>query len=263
VTGGNWLLVTGNGTTPAAVAVAVNTTGLGIGTYNGTVLVKSNDGSVPTMEVPVILNVSAAPVFLPSAGEVSFQYETTGAAPAPQTVTINSSSTDATVFFPSWVTADGGTWLTVSPAVAATPAAMTISINPAGLAPGWYYALISVNDPAGNTPLSFVPVTLQVSNGPLLSVATQTLFLSALTGGNASQTISVGSSGPPAQYSVTTSGGAWLSATPTQAFTGTNINVVASAANLAPGFYLGVVTVQLPGVPGTQQSVPVIFTVGF
>ena len=263
--GGNWLLITGGGTTPAALAAAVSPTGLNVGTYTGSVLIKSNDGSVPDMEIPVIFNVSAAPVFQPSTGQLSFQFETSGSVPPSQTVTIGSTSTDATIFYTTALTADGGTWLSASPSLAATPGNLSVSVDPTGLAPGLYYGVIVVTDIAGNSPATYVPVSFQVSNGPLLTVNAQPIFLSALAGigGNVTQTISVGSAGPPVQFTVTTSGGLWLSANPTQSFTGTTINVVASANKLNPGFYLGLVTMQIQGVAGTQQSVPVLFMVNF
>ena len=173
------------------------------------------------MEIPVIFNISAAPVFQPSSGQLSFQYETSGAVPPSPTVTIGSSSTDATVFYTTALTADGGAWLSASPSVAATPGNLSVSVNPAGLAPGLYYGVILVTDIAGNSPATYVPVSLQISNGPLLTVNAQPIFLSALAGigGNVTQTSRVDSAGPPVQFTVTTSGGLWLTANPTQTFT--------------------------------------------
>ena len=261
--GGNWLLVAGSGTTPGPVAVAVSGGSLGVGTYNARILIASADGSIPTLEVPVILNVSAVPVFLPSANEVSFQYETSGAAPPPQKVTVQSNNGVGTVFYSGLVTADGGTWLSVTPNVAATPSDLTISVDPTGLAPGLYYGLIGVYNPGNDTPASFIPVSLQVSSGPILGVAAQSIWLTAIAGigGVVTQTINVGSVGPPAQFSVVTSGGAWLNATPSSGLSGSSITVLASANNLNPGFYLGLVTIQIPGVPNSQQMVPVVFSV--
>ena len=217
----------------------------------------------PILEVPVLLNVSATPVFLPSAGQVSFQYQTNGAVPAPQTVTINSNATNGTVYYPTLVTADGGTWLSAAPSVAVTPSNLTISVNPAGLAAGSYFGVISINDPTGDTPASYVPVSLQISSSPLLTVSTPSISLNAIAGigGVVMQSISVGTTGPPVQFNVTTSGGNWLSVNPTSAFTGTGITVAASAGSLTPGFYLGLVTLQIPGVPSSQQFIPVVFMV--
>jgi hypothetical protein len=261
--GGSWLSLVGAGPTPTTFAATVNAASLGVGTYSGSILVTSNDGSVPMLEVPVILNVSASPVFLPSPGQASFQFQTGGAVPAAQMVTINSNATNGTVYYPTQVTADGGTWLSASHSVAVTPSNLTISANPASLAVGSYFGVVAINDPTGNTPASYVPVSLQVSSSQLLTVSTPSISLSAVagTGGVVMQSITVGTTGPPVQFNVTTSGGNWLSVNPTSAFTGTGITVAASAGSLTPGFYLGLVTLQIPGVPNSQQYVPVLFTV--
>ncbi len=150
--GGNWLTVVGSGPTPGAVAAGVDASALSSGSYTGKLTVSSTDTSIPVLEMPVILNVSAAPVFLPAANQVSFQAVTNGAAPATQTVVINTNGTDSYVFYPTVITADGGPWLTATPSVGVTSSPMTIAVNPAGMTAGLYYGLISINDPAGYYP---------------------------------------------------------------------------------------------------------------
>ncbi|HXK02057.1 MAG TPA: hypothetical protein VMS37_06620 [Verrucomicrobiae bacterium] len=262
--GTTWLLVVGRGDTPAAAGVGVNASGLGPGTYIGKVLVKSTDGSAPTLEVPVVLNVAPGPVYLPGTNLVAFQYQINGPVPASQKVAINASGNNgALVYYTSVLTADGGKWLTVAPDIGSTPSSLTVSINPQGLTAGLYYGLIGVSDPGAITPSAFVPVTLQVSSGPMLNIPSQTIVLTAQAGigGTDSGSILVQSSGGTYPFHVTTSGGLWLSASPTDGYTNYSVNVVASASGMAVGYYLGVVTVGIPGAPDSVVNVPVVFTV--
>ena len=264
--GGNWLIVVGRASTPATAAAGVNTSGMSPGTYNGRILIKSTDGSVPELEVPVILNISAAPVFMPAANQVSFQYETTGGTPAPQKVTINSNTSDAIVFYTKVATADGGTWLTAAPDIASTPTDVTLSVNPKGLAPGSYYGLVAFTDPGGDTPTSFsCRCTSRSAADRSSPVPAQTILFNAQAGlgGSSAQTITVKSAGPPTQFRVLTSGGVdWLTASPATGVTDWRGHcgrvVERSRFRL---LYLGLVTIDIPGVPNSQQYVPVIFSV--
>jgi uncharacterized protein (TIGR03437 family) len=59
--GGNWLSVTpSSGTTPVAIVVRVNPTGLAAGTYQGSVALTSPDASNSPLTIPVTLTVQAA-----------------------------------------------------------------------------------------------------------------------------------------------------------------------------------------------------------
>jgi hypothetical protein len=139
----------------------------------------------------------------------------------------------------------------------------TVSVNPAGLTAGSYLGLIIFNVADGSTPAYFVPVSLQISDDPILAVPSQFLTFSATAGGSitAFQTISVSSTGSPNMVQVTTPGANWLQANPTSARANVSPSVQASPASLSPGFYTGVVEIQIPGIENSQQNVPVIFTV--
>lgn len=260
--GGSWLLAVGSGTTPMTISAAVNGTALAPGTYTGEIQIKPNDPTTPALSVPVVLNVSAAPVFQPSVNQLSFQYEIGAPAPASQQVTIDT-NTGGSVFYTSAFTADGGNWLSVQPSVASTPFALAVSVNPTGLTAGTYYGLIGVNSPAGDVPLSFVPVTFQVASGPILSVASPPLVFSTQTGiGNlAPQQITINGPGVPTSFHVTTYGGTWLSASPTDGMTNGQVNVAVNASGLAPGYYLGLVEIDIPGIDDIPQYVPVALVI--
>jgi uncharacterized protein (TIGR03437 family) len=64
----------------------------------------------------------------------------------------------------SFSVSNGGTsWLTVSPASGATPATLTVSVNPAGLTPRTYTGQIVVQGASGNASRQTLDVTLVVS----------------------------------------------------------------------------------------------------
>jgi len=262
--GTSWLLVVGRGDTPATAGVGVNPSNLGPGTYVGKVLVKSTDGSAPTLEVPVVLNVAPGPVYLPSTNLVAFQYQINAPTPPAQKVTINASGNNgALVYYTSVLTADGSKWLTVTPDIGSTPSSLTVSINPQGLAAGLYYGLIGISDPGAITPSSYVPVMLQVSTGPMLNIPSQTIVLSAQEGigGTDTGSLVVQSNGGSYPFHVVTSGGLWLTANPIDGYTNYSVNVVASASGQSVGYYLGVVSVSINGAPESVVNVPVVFTV--
>src|SRR2546425_5927881 len=99
---------------------------------------------------------------------------------------------------------------------------------------------------------------------PALSVAPSTLSFSYQQGGSApaSQPIMVtSSSGTQLAYTVATSGGAWLSATPMSGTTPGTVNVsVVNPASMAAGTYKGMVTITAPA--GSPQTVAVTLVVG-
>jgi hypothetical protein len=257
--GANWLMVAGQGTAPSTLAAGVSVAGLGVGTYSGRIVITPTTAGVPTLEIPVVLNIGAGPVIQPAASQVAFQYKINGPAPATQKVVIGSNTNDGVIYYTTTLTGDGGTWLTVSPDVGVTKSELTVAVDPQGLAAGLYYGLIGLHDTAGDAPSSFVPVTLQVSDTQILTMPSQSIVFNAQAGvgGSFTQGISVKGTGQASSYHVTTAGGSWLYASPIDGFTDSTVTVTAVADNLAPGYYLGLVTVEIPGVPNSQIDTPV------
>ncbi len=164
-------------------------------------------------------------------------------------------------FYPTTETADGGTWLTVSPSATASPADLLVSVNPQGLAAGLYYGVVALNDASGATPASYLPVSLQVSDGPILTVPSQSLTFSAKVGDPPppSQSIVVNGTGRASAFDVNTNGASWLQVNPATGVTNATLDVVAVPDGMAAGYYFGVVTISISGMPGSEQYVPVVF----
>ena len=111
--------------------------------------------------VPVTLTVTT-PALTATPATLSLSYQTGGAAP---TATIQVSGGGAALNFFAVATSTG--WLAVSPASGTTPvtgtAAVTVSINPAGLTPGQSYAgNVTIAGAGGTAGSTTIPVSLQV-----------------------------------------------------------------------------------------------------
>jgi uncharacterized protein (TIGR03437 family) len=172
----------------------------------------------------------------------------------------------------------GGTWLAFTPASNTTPGLTKVTVNPAGLAPGAYSATISgvATEPAGVTGGALkaqVTVYLVVLGNPAIRLDRKFMRFTSSTAvtppapSPASETatfVTRNASGYPFTAAATTStGGSWLSVTPTSgtALSGGTIavSVVSSAvAGLAPGFYTGKVQVNFTGgAPTAQRTIGV------
>jgi hypothetical protein len=128
------------------------------GTFLGQQVLKTTTGSVT---IPVVVTVGD-PVFvqLPT---ITFN-TTVGVNPAPQVVSVDSTSTGIR-FTPYAKSGKGGSWLSVSPnnlACCTTPSNITVSANASSLAAGTYYADINIIEYANPAKSMTIPVVLNV-----------------------------------------------------------------------------------------------------
>lgn len=160
-TGGSWLTLSAmQGTTPASINAIVNTQGLPVGQYIGTVTILPVTGTAQT--ITVTLNVTAPATLSATPAPLAFTYQQGGSLPGSQSVAVNSSGAPLNVSI-SAATQDGGTWLLVSPPNGTTTVNLSVSVSPTGLTPGPYRGTITVtaSDPTV-APLT-IPVSLIVS----------------------------------------------------------------------------------------------------
>jgi len=99
-----------------------------------------------------------------------------------------------------------------------------------------------------------------------LTVAPTVLTFNFQIGGAApaTQSVSVGSSGGPLNYTVTYStvtGGSWLSATPTSNITSSTVTVSVDTTGLTAGTYTGTITITSSGAANSPQTIPVTLVV--
>jgi uncharacterized protein (TIGR03437 family) len=254
-TSANWLSFTPQqGTAPAKIAMKIDPTKLGQGTYQATVTFTENPPAdlapyVTTTTVSTVtVNVNAQPT-ISSAGTAYFYVPGTATPTLSATVTISSNGTPAPITA-AVIPGSGGNWLSFT-GPTSTPATLMLTANPSGLAAGTYSATIHVQGPinsidvpaqltiAGGSP---PPVTLTLS--PPLVAFTVEAGKGSTGAGQLVNTI------PPLQTYTTSISDPWIVA---PAF-GPSLDVNVDATNLKPGNYSGTITV----TPGkTLQNVPI------
>ncbi|HTS28895.1 MAG TPA: hypothetical protein VMH81_23655 [Bryobacteraceae bacterium] len=279
---GNWLQIstgvgapsaTISGTSPGTITASVNFTALAVlppGTAGGSIVITPVSGSAIT--VPVSVLVLNAPQVTVSPASVSLAYQIGGTNnSAQQSVTISTNAISGisyTVVPTVNNNPAGRVWFTVAPSTIGTiPAngstSLTISYDQtANLPPGTYTGKATLQTPAGTPASQDIPVTLLVSNSPLLSLSNSTLnFTYQLAGAApASQNVTVNStSGATAlSLSATTANnsGNWLTV-PATATAGTAFPVAVNPSGLAPGNYSGTITVTASGAANSPLQITV------
>jgi uncharacterized protein (TIGR03437 family) len=274
--GGNWLSLAsaGTGVAGAAVSLHANPGSLPPGAYDGALIITSASG---TLTVPVKLTIAGVAALTADAQSIEFEQKLPAASPKIER-TIQVSAGGANVHFVANATTPGGAnWISVSPSQGDTPASITVTVDTTGIPQGVYQGYVNIA-PANTVgpPLS-IPVTLRVTAPAVLTSSAAKLQLSAPEGATdpLEQTISVSSSADPVTITATaatTSGGDWLSVTPTEGDTPANLTVSINPSGLAPGVYQGQVTIASPvdgATPITTlvsvtitQPKPAITTVG-
>lgn len=261
-----WLLAgPSTGSTPGTITVGVNPAGLGAGTRTGNVTVT---GGGQTTSLPVTFTVTNNPILQVSQENVSFNYQTTGAIPAPRPILVTTSSGSNTVFTATVNNPGSSPWLAVQPSTGTTPGVFALQLVPSAvqsLTAGTYSATVAVSaSGTDNSPLT-VNVTLTVSASALLQGNTAPMTFNAQFGGQtpASQTRSITASSGQLGVSVTsstTTGSGWLSAQLNQGTTPATLTVTASPFGLATGTYSGTVTLT-SGTGTSTLTIPVTLNV--
>lgn len=278
-TGGAWLQVSplGNGccTAPETTTVSiVAPAGLPAGTYTGEITFTQYPNRSFSMTVPVSLTVAPTSVaFLDNLpGQLSFSFSTGGLTPPAQTFQIRKAGTGTLAWTLSASTADGGPWLTVTPAQGTAPTTVLVGIIPAslpngGAVAGTFVGQVRVATATGN---ATIPVSVVVGSA-VFSQLNPIGFTMPLAGANPLPqvlTVSSATIGSSFSYTVsaaTATGGSWLQVTPQgngccttpEALT---VSVVAPPG-LAAGSYTGeVVITQYPN-RSFSMTVPVTLTV--
>jgi hypothetical protein len=188
---------------------------------------------------------------------LSFSYQTGGATPAAQAVSLSGSSAL------NYTVVSSAAWLNATPATGATPASLSVSVNPSGLAVGNYNGTVTVTaSGASNSPQKIavsLAVTSASSGNPSLNVAPGTLTFTYASGSTTSgtQNLSITSSGAALQLTAAASGGSWLTVTPTTGSTPATVKVSANPTGLAAGAYNGTITITSTGAANTPQTIPV------
>jgi len=108
-----------------------------------------------------------------------------------------------------------------------------------------------------------IMITLTVSGttstGALTTSPTSLAFTYQQGSSSGSQKLAISATGGKLTYSVSTTGGPWLSITPTSGTTPGSVTVSVNGTNMSRGTYSGTIYVNAPGA--TEKSVPVTLTI--
>ncbi len=262
-----WLLVSASaGTSPASIKVQVNPTGLAAGAYAGAITVTAVSGAQTyTQAVAVTLLVSTAPPTVtatPTA--LTFSYVTGGPVPSPTLAGafILSSSGAA---LSATVSVTGAAWLKVAPtgdvSLIGLFNTISVTVNPAGLAPKVYSGTITISTPSAVNKTTTVAVTLTV-NAAVPAVTG--LWPGGVIQGAGPTVVTVEGSSYYSSSTLTASGFA-----PAATITATDGTVTTSETFIIPvyqpaatGLRIGVASPLPSGVTGTAYSQPLGATGG-
>ena len=261
MTGGSWLSITNGsaGVTPSSLTLSVgNFQTFAAGTYTAQLALQTNGNA--TVVVPVTLTVTnSAPV---SVSPMSLVFTTpTVQAPTFMQQSVQITASAATHFTVNFVNDSQSNWLGVTPGVGDTPATITVLANPVGLRPGTFTGRITITP--SNGPAVLVPVSLVVTAPPVFSWSIPAADNSYLTNGPAPSplTVNLASSGSNLQFQLTNPAASWLTVTPRQGMTPTNITLTFDPAGLAPGVYQTLVTASAVGTASQPVTLPVTLSV--
>lgn len=264
----SWLAVAPNsGNTPNNLVVTINPAGLGVGTYTGTIVVSSTASTIPSQTIPVTLTVYGSTAAT-SESMLTFTQATGGAAPASQSVTITGVPTGGTIgALTTTLSGSSTNWLTATTA----GNTVTVAVNGAPLAQGNYSGIVTVIVPGAlGSPIN-IPVALDVTaatspitlSGNTASFNVQAGSMSVPTSTQIQVTSTTsGASAPFSASFVPTTGGNFLTVTPTSGNTPATLTLAVNSAvssTLAAGSYTG--TVQVFSGTGAVQMVTVTLVV--
>lgn len=268
--GTNWLQVAPtSGTTPAMISASLNPTvitGLAAGTYNGSITLTPTSGQNAPLVVPVTLTVTTASQLTATPASLSFLYQIGGTNNVlQQDVSLTSSGGPVTLGAPQV----NQSWLVATATGSVTPATVTVGLQTASLTqPGTFMGAVTIAI-TGTSHTLTIPVTVLVSNNPLLTFTRTSLSFAYLVGGPAPtpQSITPSSTGAAVNYTATATtsgGGSWLAVTssgttPTPLVVGINPAVLPPVSQMQT--FTGTITITAAGAGNSPQQIPVTLTV--
>ncbi len=229
---------------------------------------------------------------------LTYSYQVNNATmPAAQSVNVTATGSVATLPLSVQVASIPAGWVAVVPDTGRAPLSLSVDVNPTGLSPGSYSAIITIDTvPTSNNPAT-VTVTLAVKNPPSTLMVTSaapnyttgpaTLSFSFTTGGAntnpASSIINVASTGDTIPFSVTAAaagsgsgGSVWARVNPANqtpslktsgvALAGSSVPISVTIdpvtlATLIPGSYTNVVTVAANSAVNGSATITVTLVV--
>ena len=258
-------------TTPASLNVLVNTTGLTVQTYNGTITIKPLNGDTYTQIIKVSLTVSASIQITAAPPILLFSYEIGQTPPNTQNVEVDSNGAPVQFTIVTSTSNCGNNWLGATTNSVFTNATISVSVSTAGITQAATCSgtvNLNYNNGLGQTTLP-INVTLAVSTTPELVVQMPPGFgiqTAPLAGPQSQQQISLTSTDPqnqvPFTASIINAPGGWLGLTGNSSgSTPQNLNLVYNpSAPANPGVYSGNLLITSSSLPTSGFSIPITLT---
>ena len=164
--GAPWLIVTPlQGATGTAITVQVNPTSLLAGVYTADITINAAGTAGPITLTASLTIKNPPPVMAAAPAALSFNYQTDGAQPPPQSISVTTNGEPVSFS----AVASGGTWFAIDAnlgiAVSGSPVTITASILTAGLLPGTYSGKITLTSTNASNKTVGINVTLTVTAG--------------------------------------------------------------------------------------------------
>jgi uncharacterized protein (TIGR03437 family) len=273
--GTGWLQVNPpNGSIPATISVTIDPTNLIAGSYTGGISINcpGANPSTATVTVSVVVTNSLPPQMSVNPASIAFS-TLAGAAATTKILTVSNTGGGALNIT---ATAQGGSWLSVTPgsgtATPSQPIPLTVAVNPGALPPQTYSGSLLISN--GQTQVT-VPITMTVSASQAVIVLSQVgmTFQSAALGGSPlPQTFGILNTGQgqmnwTAAANTLPAGAGWLSIDQTSGTVVTpyvdvsTITVTVNPAGLPAGDYYGQIVITVPGADNSPQTISIILNV--
>jgi uncharacterized protein (TIGR03437 family) len=266
--------------TPGTITVYVNPASLAVGPYTGHLTVRPNnsDMNLYSLVITVTLNVGNAAQVTAGPPLLLFSWQTTqpGSGPTPQVFQLQTTGTPVS-FALTTSTATAANcpqgWLSATSTATTTQnATVTVSANITGVTPGVCSGTVTVSYPANSlAPQTLaVPVTLDVSNSPLLNISMPLGFgtVSAPQGSNQiTQTITLTSTDPSMQITDVAASPSsngpqtWLYVGQNGNSTPQSLQVIVAPGSLPPNTYGGSISISSSKLPSSPVTIPFSLTV--
>ena len=255
-----WLsLSPASGTGSGTISVAVNTSGLSVGTVSTPITIAASGSTNTPQTVNVSLTITAAaipPAIGVTPGSLTFTAQQGGGNPTPQSLAVRNTGGGTL----TWTVSNNAAWLSHSPTSGTGSGVVTISPITGTLTAGTYNGIITLYA-AGSTTVN-VPITFTITAPaaqPTIGMSPTSLSFNATAGGNnpSTQNIVISNTGTGTLTWTVTDNANWLTATQSGNLVVASINI----AGLAAGNYSGVITVSASGATNTPQTVPVALTI--
>ncbi len=188
-----------------------------------------------------------------------------GTIPTPQAFDVLIAGASPLNWTASITSISGGNWLSLSPTSGTGNTRVIATAQIAGLPLGSYSANISFTAPGATDSPFILPVTMDIV-AVQLTATPASLSFTAVGGTNpASQQLTIGTNAGTLTWrasATTSSGGNWLSVSPSSGNTPGTATVSVNSQSLTPGVYQGSVTISADGAGNGPQVVTVSLSVG-